>query len=600
MKRSAIACFKIWITVPLCSLLILLFYACSTTRDIQQIVNENEMATDVISIDVNLNQPVGEMYPMWSYWGYDEPNYTYMKNGRKLIRELDKLSPVPVYYRAHSMLNTDEGPRAALKWGSTNVYTEDGEGNPVYDWTIIDKIVDTYIENGGKPMMEIANMPKALSIKPEPYRHYWRPEADYRAINFTPANATEETNYHTGIRYPPSDYDKWAELIYQWVSHSVERYGEEEVASWWWDVWNEPDIAYWQGTRQEYFKLYDYTADAVKRALPTARVGGPTTTNPGLGDDNSGKFLLEFLEHCSSGTNYATGETGSPLDFVSFHAKGRPAVVGDGSHVQMDMGRQLEAIDAGFRIVASFPEFHDLPIIIGESDPEGCAACPVKTHPQNDYRNSTMYASYTAASFARKYELADKHGINFEGALSWSFQFEDQPWFAGFRSMSTNGVAKPVLNVFRMFGMMSGDRVAVSQAEPITAEEIINEKVRGRSDVHALASKDENEAYVMVWNYHDDDLPAPDSQVSINITGIPAHHVMVHHYRIDDDHSNAYTAWREMGTPQQVTPEQYEIMENAGQLDLLTSPEWKDVVNGQIPVDFALPRQGISLLQLTW
>lgn len=544
--------------------------------------------SDTITLKVDLDQSVGEMYPMWAYWGYDEPNYTYMADGRKLIKEIDQLSPGPAYYRAHSMLNTDDGPRAALKWGSTNAYTEDEQGNPVYDWSIVDKIVDTYIENGGKPMMEVGFMPKALSSNPEPYRHYWSPGDSYGDI-------------FTGWAYPPEDYEKWEELIYQWVRHSVERYGEEEVASWWWDVWNEPDIPYWQGTREEYFKLYDYTAKAVKRALPSARVGGPTTTNPGLGDDNSGQFLREFLEHCRSGTNYATGQTGSPLDFISFHAKGNPDVVDDGSHVQMDMGRQLEAIDAGFQIVASFPEFKDLPIIIGESDPEGCAACAKHFgYPDNDYRNGTMYSSYTASSFARKYELADKHGVNFEGAVSWSFEFEDQPWFAGFRSMSTNGVDKPVLNVFRMFGMMGGDRVEVSQENPITVEKIMSDKVRGKPDVNALASKGDSQAAVMVWNYHDDDIPAPDVPVRIDVEGIPAERVQTHHYRIDGEHSNAYTTWRELGSPQQVTDKQYQILEDAGQLKLLDSPELVEVADETATLQFYLPRQGVSLVRLTW
>jgi xylan 1,4-beta-xylosidase len=550
---------------------------------------QSQISLNAFTIDVDINRSIGEMYPMWAYWGYDEPNYTYMADGRKLIAELERLSPVPVYYRAHSMLCTDEGPRAALKWGSTNAYTEDEQGNPVYDWTIVDKIVDTYIEHGGKPMMETGFMPKALSSNPEPYRHHWRPGDVY-------------SNIFLGWAYPPEDYEKWSELIYQWVRHSVERYGAEEVSTWWWDVWNEPDIPYWRGTMEEYFKLYDYTAKGIKRALPSARVGGPTTTNPGLGDDHSGQFLREFLEHCRSGTNYATGKKGTPLDFVSFHAKGSPRAVDDGHHVQMNMGRQLEAIDAGFQIVASFPEFKDTPIIIGESDPEGCAACSFASgYTHNGYRNGTMYASYTASSFARKYDLADKHGVNFEGAVSWSFEFEDQPWFDGFRTMATNGVDKPVLNVFRMFGMMGGDRVAVSQEDPITADEIIKDMVRGeRPDVHALASRQGDEVMVMVWNYHDDDLPAPDADVLVNITGIPAGRALIRHYRIDDQHSNAYTVWQNMGAPQQVTRDQYKKLEASGQLEMLTSPKWIDVSNGKAPVRFSLPRQGVSLLQVTW
>ena len=216
---------------------------------------------------------------------------------------------------------------------------------------------------------------------------------------------------------------------------------------WYWEVWNEPNIGYWKGTPEEFHKLHDYAVDAVRRALPTARVGGPDTA----GRDDP--FLRDFLEHCLRGTNYATGKTGTPIDFLAFHAKGAPKVV-DG-HVRMGIARQLQVIDGAMAVVASFPELKTKPIVIGESDPEGCAACQ---GPQLGYRNGTMYSSYTAASFARKHDLAAKHGVNLEGALTWAFEFEDQPYFAGFRALASNGVDLPVLNVFRMFGKMGGRR----------------------------------------------------------------------------------------------------------------------------------------------
>src|SRR5206468_8601615 len=166
-------------------------------------------------------------------------------------------------------------------------------------------------------------------------------------------------------------------------------------------------------------------------------------------------------------TNHATGKVGTPIDFVSFHAKGAPAFV-DG-HLRMGIANQLRAIDDGFRIVASFPELKGTPIVIGESDPDGCAACQ---GPQLGYRNGTMYSSYTAASFARKYELADRHGVNLEGVLTWAFTFEDQPYFAGFRQLATNGVDLPVLNVFRMFGRMSGRRLAVRSSAGVPLDKM--------------------------------------------------------------------------------------------------------------------------------
>lgn len=537
-----------------------------------------------VNIQVNLDEKIGEMDPIWAWWGYDEPNYTYMKDGKKLLSEIASLSPVPVYVRAHSLLVTGEGTHA-LKWGSTNAYTEDADGNPVYDWTIVDKIFDTYIERGMKPFAQIGFMPEALSSKPEPYRHYWYPGAPYEEI-------------YTGWAYPPNDYEKYGELVYQWVLHCVDRYGKEEVDSWYWEVWNEPNIGYWQGTMEEYFMLYDYAADAVKRALPSAKIGGPETTGPGW--DKAAEFLTAFLDHVRDDNSYATGKKDIPLDFISFHAKGSPKLVDD--MVQMNIGTQLKDISEGFRIVASYSEFKDLPIIIGESDPEGCAACSVNDYPQNDYRNGTMYASYTAAAFSRKYELADHFGVNLLGAVTWGFEFEDQPWYAGFRDMATNGVDKPVLNVFRMFGMMEGDRVVINQEELAYGFlDVRDHSVREKQDINAIASKSDQGAAVMIWNYHDNnDLTIPDASISLQIDGISEKKILVQHFRIDQEHSNSYTLWKKMGSPQEPTSEQIATLEKAGQLELYTSPFWVESKDGMVEIELTLPAQGISLFKLDW
>ena len=535
-----------------------------------------------VTIEVDLAKDKGPLKSIWAWFGYDEPNYTYMKDGKKLLTEISKLSKVPVNVRAHSLLVTGDGV-AALKWGSTNAYTEDAAGKPVYDWTIVDKIFDTYIERGMKPIAQIGFMPEALSTKPEPYRHHWKPGDKYNDI-------------YLGWAYPPKDYGKWSELVYQWVSHSVKKYGRKEVESWYWELWNEPNISYWKGTTEEYIKLYDYTADAAKRALPTIKIGGPEVTGPGSA--GSAKFFTAFLDHVVNGKNYVTGRTGSPLDFITFHAKGSPKLVN--GVVQMNMGTQFRDIDKGFEIVASYPTLKNLPIIIGESDPEGCAACSEDVYPQNAYRNGTMYSSYTAASFARKYDLAESRGVNLAGAVTWAFEFEDQPWFRGFRDLATNGVDKPVLNVFRMFGMMAGKRVAVKNGLAYDYAKIRDESVRGEPDINALASKGAKTATVMVWHYHDDNLPAPDAPVSVNLKGIPVQRVQLQHYRIDGQFSNSYEVWKKVGSPKTPTTRQVAELEKAGQLQLLAKPEWIDVKNGEAILNFSLPRQGVSLLKLTW
>lgn len=541
-----------------------------------------QQSTNQAKIKIDISKPIAPMQPIWAWFGYDEPNYTYMKDGKKLLSRIAAMSPVPVYVRAHNLLTSGDG-KAALKWGSTNIYTEDANGNPVYNWTIVDSIFDTYVQRGMKPLAEIGFMPEALSSHPQPYKHDWQPGEPYNKI-------------FTGWSYPPNDYKKWGNLVYEWVKHCVNRYGAKEVESWYWELWNEPNIGYWKGTVEEYCKLYDYTADAVKRALPKARIGGPHSTGPSW--DKAETFLRTFLQHCISGKNHVTGKTGTPLDFIAFHAKGAPRVV-DG-HVRMGISNQLRDISKGFEIVASFPTLKHLPIVIGESDPEGCAACGMATNPENAYRNGTMYSSYTAASFARKYLLADHFKVNLLGAVSWSFEFEDQPWFYGFRDLATNGVDKPVLNVFRMFGMMKGKRVAVESDRMVPLFAIRDSGVRKpQTDVGAIAATTNRNATVMIWNYHDDDVSGDAANVQLQCKGIKANKVTLTQYRIDADNSNSYEVWKKMGSPQQPTAAQITELEKAGELKQ-TGQTTETPKDGLLLVNTTLPRQGIVFYKIDW
>lgn len=526
-----------------------------------------------VRIQVNANEDQGKFREIWRFFGADEPNYAYMPHGSKLIGELGKLRSQQVFFRAHNLLSTGDGT-PALKWGSTNIYTEDATGNPIYDWTIIDRIFDTYLERGVRPYAQIGFMPKALSSKPEPYRHRWRVGAPYQEI-------------YTGWAYPPNNYDKWGELVYQWVKHCVERYGADEVKTWYWETWNEANIPYWQGTPEEFYKLHDYAIAAVRRALPGARVGGPDVAGHG------GRFMRNFLDHCVSGKNYATGTPGTPIDFLSFHAKGAPRTI-DG-HVRMGISNQLRTIDRGFRMIASYPTLKDTPIIIGESDPEGCAACQ---GPQLAYRNGTMYSSYTAASFARKLDLAKRHEVNFEGALTWAFEFEGHPYFAGFRSLATNGIDKPVLNVFRMYSQMSGRRIAAHSDGAVSLDDMLRNGVRQNPDVSALASRDGNKICVMAWHYHDDDLAGPAAAVSLQMTGLAPSisTAQLTHYRIDENHSNAFTLWKNMGSPQSPSEEQYQQLERKGMLEMIGEPRDIMVDSAKATLKFNLPRAAVSLL----
>jgi xylan 1,4-beta-xylosidase len=539
-----------------------------------------QQRSESVAIRVHADQSEGPVGRIWNYWGYDEPNYTYAPNGKKLLGELAALSPEPVYIRVHNLFTTGDGS-ARLKWGSTNVYTEDTTGRAIYSWTILERIFDTYHATGVRPLVEIGFMPEALSTHPQPYGHTF-----------------PNGSIFTGWAYPPKDYRKWSELVFQFVRHLRERYGDAEVKSWLWEVWNEPDIGYWQATPEEYFKLYDFTVDAVLRAFPEARVGGPDSTGPG--SPKASEFLRAFLDHCAHRQNYASGKVGSRLDFISFHPKGAPKWQGD--HVQMGIARQLTAIEQGFKIVGSFPEWKHTPIILGESDPEGCAACSAEDNPQNSYRNGPLYASYTAETLYNIYALATAEHVHFQAEVNWSFEFEDQAYFAGFREMASNGLDKPVLNTFRMFGMLGTERVKVTSQGSVPAEEIVHAGVRGQPDINAIAARKDNEVEVLVWNYHDDDLPAAAAPIDLVVRGLPARAniALSEHFRIDSSHSNAFAAWKELGSPQNLSQAQYQQLERAGQLQLVSSPAWIPIEGGAAHLQFTLPRQGLSLLRIAW
>jgi xylan 1,4-beta-xylosidase len=542
-----------------------------------------QQAPDSVAIHVRGDQSEGAFRPIWNYFGYDEPNYTYAPNGKKLLGELAALSSAPVYVRVHNLLTSGDGS-ASLKWGSTNAYTEDKDGHAVYRWTIVDHIFDTFHAAGIKPIVEIGFMPEALSTHPEPYRHNF-PKGSIGSI-------------YTGWAYPPRDYAKWSELVFQFTRHLRERYGDAEVKTWLWEVWNEPDIDYWKGTPEEYFKLYDFTADAVLRAFPEARIGGPDSTGPG--NPHAAEFLRQFLEHCAHQTDYATGKTGSPLRFVSFHPKGSPKWLGD--HVQMGIARQLTAIKNGFQIVASFKEWRQTPIVLGESDPEGCAACSAQENPQNAYRNGELFASYTAEAMNSIYALASSEHVNFLGAVTWSFEFEDQPYFAGFRELASNGLDKPVLNAFRTLGMLGDERLQVTSSAALPTDDVVLNGVRARPDIKAIATRTDHGIQLLIWNYHDDNLPAPDAPIDLTIEGLPPDvtRALSEHFRIDAHHSNSFAVWKQMGSPQSPSPVQYQDLQDAGQLQLLSSPAWISLDRGAAHLQFALPRQGVSLIRIAW
>jgi xylan 1,4-beta-xylosidase len=534
-----------------------------------------------VSVQVNLQRSEGTFDPVYRWFGYDESGYTTTTNSQALLHQLHELTSAPVYVRAHFLLTSGSG-KPELKWSSSNVYTEDANGKPVYNWTILDRIFDAWVHAGVHPMVELGFMPKALSSHPNPYHIPW-------------PNKTGEAE---GWTYPPKSYARWEELIHQLAAHMVARYGMKEVSTWYWEVWNEPDIFYWHGTEQQYFRLYDYAVAGVREAVPSAQVGGPATTGPMPGS-RSAKYLEAFLRHCANDRSSATGGA-IPLDFISFHAKGSPHFV-DG-HEQMGISQELKNAATGFAIIHASRKFRGLPVILSEADPEGCGACAPAQHPEDSYRNGTLYPAYTAEAMQSLTALAHRADVNLIGFLTWAFEFERQPIFIGQRDLATHGVDKPELNFFRMAGLLDSERVEAVSSGAIPAEDAMRDGVRQQSSVDAVATRGSGNAAILLWNYQDNAVPGPGAAVRLEVRGLPAtaHRVLVQRYCIDRDHSNAYTAWRKMGSPLEPSSKQMKELKAAGQLQTKGSPRWLTVEDGHLAMKLNMPRESLDLLRVSW
>jgi xylan 1,4-beta-xylosidase len=530
---------------------------------------------DYPTVQVEMRVHLERQQPLrriWRYVGYDEPNYTYTARGRELLAKLGRLSDAPYFIRCHFLLCSGDGT-GQPKWGSTNVYTEEADGQPVYSWEILDRVLDTIVKTGCVPFVEIGFMPRALSSAP-PDLLYEGPAAE-------------------GWRYPPTDYGRWMALIRALGEHCLARYGLRDVNRWYWELWNEPDISYWRGSVDEYCCLYDYTVAGLTAVLPQAWVGGPGTTSPGR--PAAGAFLDAFLRHCVSGTNAVTGRVGTRLDYISFHSKGGGyRAEPDAPKKTPSMGVLLDHIEAGLRIVGQYPELRRHEVVLSECDPDGWAAGSIRDNANLFYRNTEYYASYVATAVCRLIDRVD-------GMLTWAFQFEDRETFAGLRTLSTNGIDKPVLNVFRLLAALGGTRLALQiDRSANQAGSSQEDDVRSAPELSGIAATNESgEVQLFLASHHDDWDVHDVTEVRARLSGLEeGRSYAVRCRRIDAHHGNAHTAWVEMGRPEPPSEAQRKLLQRAARL---VTEDLGCVVGEHSPTDLALtvPAHGVCLLTLT-
>jgi len=541
-----------------------------------------------VQIKVDAGRWLGELPHNWNYIGYDECNYTYAPEGQALLAKFGALGEKPYYVRTHHLFCTGNG-HGFYKWGSTNVYLEGEDGQPIYNWRFIDLIFDTILKHGGKPFVELGFMPMHL-VDPT---HYDYTKDDGRFTGYQ----------RVGWACPPKDYGKWHDLVYHLVAHCVARYGAAEAATWYWELWNEPDIFYWRGTIEEFNKLYDYTAAAVKAACPRARVGGPGTTNPNL-ERNSGKYLDSFLNHCVNGVNHVTGQQGTPLDFITFHVKGG-GYRADPLHKKQNppsVKQIVRDVGIGYAILSKYPGLAQLECVLSEIDPDGWAAGGAWDNANLNFRNTEYYPSYVACAFDKLTQWSAARGWDLR-FLTWAFMFVGERCFEGTRAFSTQGIDKAILNLFRMYARMGRQQVAFESSaakDPLQYADLWG--FAEGSDVSGFATLTNNKSLeVLIYNHHDDWNRKDEVEVQVEVENLPfdGEGLTLRHYRIDAAHSNAYAEWVRQGRPMYPAAGQYAAIKACDGLELVAPPHRVMPLDGKIKLSFTLPVHGISLLVLS-
>jgi xylan 1,4-beta-xylosidase len=541
------------------------------------------------AVQVDAGSNGSPLRALWASLGYDEINWTYTPRGRRLLSTVGGFSPTAFSVRPHNMFVSGTG-FGLPHWGSGNVYHEQADGTPVYDFAIIDQVYDAITEAGHHVLVELGFTPRDLV--PE------RAVEQFSIID----SPSQYSAYEAGRwSYPPRDYGKWADLVAALVRHSRERYGEDEVDGWLWELWNEPDIYYWRGTPEEFFELYAVTVRAVRSVLPTAKVGGPAVTGGPAGVG----FLRGFLA--------SVQRAGLPLDFVSFHTKGSSFTpgrtygpIGAPAPVRQSPStvKMLGEIRTLLRVMAEFPEFASLPAVVDECDAGVPAHSGVYDNANFQFQNTEYYPVFQVNLMKKILDLNATEAAEVHQATTWSFYFEGERYFEGTRALVTaGGIEKPLLNAYRALARLGTERITAS-SDAAWAVTALDRSAAGGipEEVDVLASRGpRGTVTVLVYRHVDDQyhVDRATARVSVDVTGLVSACYRLEHLRIDADHSNAHTVWRSLGSPQDPTDVELAAITARQGLEAYEPDREVHPVDGELHLVVHLPLPSVSILVLT-
>ena len=437
---------------------------------------------------------------------------------RSDLREVKKVTDFR-YVRFHNILHDEVG-----------VYDEDDQGNPVYNFSYVDQIYDGLLQNGVRPFVEISFMPKKLALRQDVHPFWYKQ-----------------------IVSPPKDYKKWDDLMRAFAQHLVDRYGLDEVAQWYFEVWNEPNIDFWSGEPKQatYFELYDHTARALKAVSPRLRVGGPASS--------SAHWVDEFIQHAAA--------ENVPTDFISSHSYGDDTVE--------DLFGTQEDIPMDRRVCLSIKKVHDQ---IAASARPGLPLMWTEWNVPSFGPLNARDTSYVGAALADDIRQCDGL-VNMMSFWTFSDVFEEggpgrEPFGGSFGLMALGGIKKPSYSAFALLHNLGEERITQDTPNVLVT--------RRRDGMLVIAA----------WNLVDPDQKGPSRSVDFEIRGVPPDSP-VRVTRADDEHGNTLAAYKSMGSPQYPTRTQVRELNRVAET---ASVQNLRLTNSAIKLE--LPVNGALLLEV--
>jgi xylan 1,4-beta-xylosidase len=421
------------------------------------------------------------------------------------------------YIRFHGIFNDEVG-----------IYSEDSQGNPVYNFSYIDQIYDRLLAVGVRPFVEISFMPNQLAAS-HTLHPFW---------------------YHPNIA-PPKDWRRWDDLIAAFARHLIERYGADEVAQWYFEVWNEPNLDFWAGQpkQETYWELYDHTALALKQVSPRLRVGGPATAQAAWVD--------VFIRHCA--------EKQIPVDYVSTHVYANDSaqdIFGTQENIPRDrmVCRAVDKVHGQIKSSA----MPNLPLIWSEFN------ASYKNEP--DVTDAAYMGPWMADTIRQCDGLVDSMSY-------WSFSdvFEEQgvvktPFYGGYGLIAEDDIPKPAFNAFELLHKLGDERIQID------------------SDSALLTRRKDGTLVLAVWNYASPGEAGSPKQISLRLKGTNAKHALIS--QVDINHGDIHPAYEKMGSPRYPTHTQIRDLQRAAELP---APEDRRVERDQLTL--TLPGQSLAVVE---